>query len=1429
MTTVGKVSVEVGAKVAEFNRKMTSVQKTVGQLRGKINRSTGALGKFNIQLRSTSKQAINARAELNRAARQLQRISSISLMAAASLGGVGAALFKMGAEFDDSITRTSVLIDKGQLLRDTYNQMSDAATKLAESTRHTADEIGRAQNFLAMAGFDKNDITEVMPAIANMATISGEAITKVADDVSNMMTQFNMGARETSRFVDDLALVTISTNVSMGELARSMRKLGSDLDMMNVPFQEGAAAIGLLGNMGIKADVAGRGLGRMMSSLVSPTKKAAKMMKFLGIESGKVAKPGGITHVVDRLEKARRKLRPDQFVTAVRRIFDVFGGRTAASLSAAGAENIRILVRNMAKAEGLAKKMAKAYENTALGQLDIMRSRLKTIGIGMGQYLFPAFKKLSDMVFRLSLEFKTMSPEMKSAVANFGMLAFGVLLAVGAVAALGAVIAAVGAGIGAAFGAIMALFNPFIMLIMAAVLAIGFLAAEFKEETGSMAGFWDYFIWDVLVGGLRDSVNFLISPFDVIFRAIAASINEITLMFMEMNKTLIEVVRDTLARLKNIPLIGGAMFSGLHSDFKKEAKRITKDIAKFKEDAVLKEDFWDPKHSMMFGEKEFADKLKKLLGTVEKEAGGIGDVFGTYRAMGEHSVSGLVDLLKHSFGTGIDPLEGSKEFEETKKKFEALVKRIKKLAEGMLPGGGLDGKGGKAKKAKEETSKFWDMVYDVNRAATEALSKFPEITSAALGIGERMSELRKEMLKEQKIVFDRMSKAKAPAGDINQALDAVSNAFNFAMRQLSDKFRREAVNAAAGAASLAQWEDAISTARDDAFRLELEKSGDVNKASSAMDVIEDDIRNASWYKLPDIAGDSIQDAFSKASLGGLKNMKFSGPVAKAIGKQFGGALETLASGELPRMGGFVGGLIGTMFGGNAVIGQAIGSGVENVLIQVGESLKEGIEKTVGTILSAVETFIPESRFTGALREGFKVEHLFAAVAAVLAVPFLPALVAVAAHTAAFAVMMGALLMSLLPLIAVLGAVVSALAMLFSALAVSGMLIMTLMLSILAWPMMILGAALTALTAVVTGLVGIFGLFFALATQTTIEGEEGSGLGPTPPGYRVGRNDENALPIVGREASQTANSFARFRQAFEGSVDKLIGSTNQLFESLMPLAGAFDAFVDVMAAFYGSFDTDIFGQVMFDVFKNLLVMLARTVLAFAHIINITVLLVSFINALNKIIEQFGNALLTLVVELPNLIAWGILNGMETLFQSIPLFGEDFSLGLDYVNEVGEGAAARLSNAFGAVGSAFDEMGDLNGSTIPTGPLKDAVDRLDNLSLEEGRIRAEHNIALQNANDEISESLSNIPDGFKVAAEQFKAISIGDVGSPSGVNPFTYAPEGGAASSIGTVIHIERVELQADSPEEMANQLESIFERQNIQRTGSPVAAAISGGA
>lgn len=257
-------------------------------------------------------------------------------------------------------------------------EMLQLAKDINEITPLTASDVASGQRYLAMAGNKFDAIKEMIGPASKLASIFTMPVGQkggVADLITNIMSMYQIPMGEAARVTDDLYTAVTNANISLTDLAQSISYAGADMATAGVDLRQTAAAIGVLGDMGIQGSMAGTSLANMIRylqlSLVNQKKKGYNALADLGLSPDEFFDAQGnlidLYTIYQKFAKAAIDL-PSRIETPT--FFNIFGVR--------GNRGMLPVLRDIASGRDKMGKILATY-NQNIGAVNrINEERLKT-------------------------------------------------------------------------------------------------------------------------------------------------------------------------------------------------------------------------------------------------------------------------------------------------------------------------------------------------------------------------------------------------------------------------------------------------------------------------------------------------------------------------------------------------------------------------------------------------------------------------------------------------------------------------------------------------------------------------------------------------------------------------------------------------------------------------------------------------------------------------------------------------------------------------------------------------------------------------------------------------------------------------------------------------------------------------------------------
>lgn len=439
---------------------------------------------------------------------------------------VAGASTKAVATFDDSMSRVQAISGAtgGEIIK-----LRDLAKDLGSTTRFAASEAADAMGFLALAGWDANQILEATPQMLSLASAGSMDLAQAADIVTDTMTAFKMSAEDAGKASDIFAAAQAKSNTSIAMLGEAMKYSSANAASAEMSLAQTAAVMGVLADSGIKGSMAGTTFNAMLRDLKTNSDEGAvsigKMKIAIYESNGSMRDLGSI---MADIEGATKNMTTAQRDAALGEIFMEQSIRGVNVMLSTGSGRYKELETALNNSQGAADKMAATMEDNVGGSFRELKSQLEGVLIQLGEQLapilinnlIPALQNVGDKVAAL-IEWYASLGGAGQAVVN-GVIAFMVVIgplvsiigmAINVISFLSAVLPVLGGGIAAASTAVWGftaalLANPITWIvigIIALIAAIVLLIKNWDTVSAFLIGVWEKIkevavnVWDSIV------------------------------------------------------------------------------------------------------------------------------------------------------------------------------------------------------------------------------------------------------------------------------------------------------------------------------------------------------------------------------------------------------------------------------------------------------------------------------------------------------------------------------------------------------------------------------------------------------------------------------------------------------------------------------------------------------------------------------------------------------------------------------------------------------------------------------------------------------------------------------------------------------------------------------------------------------------------
>ena len=494
ISEIAKLYVSIGANMQDFKKGMESVSTKMQGFGKKMSAAGGTLTK------------------------------SVT----APLVGLGTAAVMTVAKFDDSMSKVQAI---SGATGDELDSLRDLAKDLGSTTAFSASQAADAMQYLALAGWETNQILDATPQMLALASAGAMELSQAADIVSDTMSAFGMEAEDAGRAADIFAAASSKSNTDVQMLGEAMKYAAPVANSFGASLEDTSAIAGRMADSGIKASQAGTALRAGFLRLASPTEDAAGALHELGVET--TTSDGSMRDIIDimyDMESGMEGMSEEAKISAMQSIFGTNAMAGWMAVMDGGIDSLKGLSDELYDSSGAAQDMADTMQDNVGGAFRALKSQAEGIMIQLGEQLVPIIREqvvpllqqFGDRISSLIDWFTTLNPEQQKMIG----------IAAGIAAALGPVLIVIGkviAVIGTLLPVIAAIASP----VGIVVLAIAGLVAAFvylwrtnEEFREGVTAIWGLIkasaeqIW----GALKESVSVIMESLQLTITAIAGSI-----------------------------------------------------------------------------------------------------------------------------------------------------------------------------------------------------------------------------------------------------------------------------------------------------------------------------------------------------------------------------------------------------------------------------------------------------------------------------------------------------------------------------------------------------------------------------------------------------------------------------------------------------------------------------------------------------------------------------------------------------------------------------------------------------------------------------------------------------------------------------------------------------------------------------------------
>lgn len=339
----------------------------------------------------------------------------------------------VAADFEEAMSNVEAL---SQANAQEMASLSAQAKELGATTKFTAQEAGDAMGYMAMAGWDANDMLQGMDGVLQLAAASGEDLAMVSDIVTDSLSAFGLTAADTAHFSDVLAAAATNSNTNVSIMGETFKMSASVAGALGYSIEDVAVAVGLMANSGVKGSIAGTALRNTFNGLlegVTLTGAAFGEYEYSAVKADGTMKDFGDT--IDELRACFDQMTEAERVNNAQAIAGLRGYNGLLAILNATDADYASLTDSINNCTGAAERMANVKLDNLNGQLTLMDSAWDALKTTIGEQFNPELRTLAEIgtdVFGGIDEFIQNNPALvKGVMAAAGAVGAGVIALTG--------------------------------------------------------------------------------------------------------------------------------------------------------------------------------------------------------------------------------------------------------------------------------------------------------------------------------------------------------------------------------------------------------------------------------------------------------------------------------------------------------------------------------------------------------------------------------------------------------------------------------------------------------------------------------------------------------------------------------------------------------------------------------------------------------------------------------------------------------------------------------------------------------------------------------------------------------------------------------------------------------------------------------------
>ena len=272
--------------------------------------------------------------------------------------------------------------------------VQDVSAEVGASTVFSDIEVAKTFDALAAGGIDITNVgrDQLLPFM-NLASSTGEDLTKVTDLLTGSMASFGYGMDDSALIADQLAMAMNGSKASMETLNYALRQGGSTAAATGMELDEFSAIVGVLADRNYTGEQSGAALKTAMLALYNPTKTQKEALDKLGISYDQID-----PRTNDFRKSLELMVSKGADIGDFGQIFTDSSGSIMYALAGAG-DSVDALKTKIGGSQGLSQTMSDLMMDSdrLVGAWELAKGATMGLVTSFGQYLEPVAVRILNL------------------------------------------------------------------------------------------------------------------------------------------------------------------------------------------------------------------------------------------------------------------------------------------------------------------------------------------------------------------------------------------------------------------------------------------------------------------------------------------------------------------------------------------------------------------------------------------------------------------------------------------------------------------------------------------------------------------------------------------------------------------------------------------------------------------------------------------------------------------------------------------------------------------------------------------------------------------------------------------------------------------------------------------------------------------------